>query len=217
MNYTPESQNPQLGWQPQPPQYETKRNYKSFIKSASGTVGLLIAAPLLALFLTAHVFQPYEVDGASMETTLLNADRLIVYKLPKTMANITGNDYIPNRWDVIIFDKPSNLSAPDSTKHLIKRVIGLPGERVVIKDGDVTVFNKDDSNGFNPDLGKEYANGFASTPGNVDITIGKNEIFVLGDNRTNSSDSRVFGSIPTEIVVGHATARFIPVNSMRKL
>ncbi|MCA9328743.1 signal peptidase I, partial [Candidatus Saccharibacteria bacterium] len=119
--------------------------------------------------------------------------------------------------DIIVFDRPKNLSAPDSTKHLIKRVIGLPGERVVVKDGSVTVFNKDNPDGFNPDKDKEYTRGFTSTPGNADITVGTNEVFVLGDNRTNSSDSRVFGTISTEIIVGRASARFIPVNAMKKL
>lgn len=187
------------------------------LKGVSGTIGLLIAAPLLALFLTAHVFQPYEVDGASMETTLQNADRLIVFKLPKTIANVTGSSYTPGRWDVIVFDKPQRLSAPDSTKHLIKRVIGLPGERVTIKDGIVIIYNEEHPDGFSPDEGKDYAEDITTTSGQVDITVGTNEIFVLGDNRSNSSDSRVFGAIPTDILVGKATARFIPANDMKKL
>jgi signal peptidase I len=187
------------------------------VKSILGTVGLLVIAPFLALFMTAHIFQPYQVDGQSMETTLQDGDRLIVYKLPVTLSNIMNNDYTPNRWDVIVFDKPKQLSAPDSTKHLIKRVIGLPGERVVVADGIVTVYNQEKTEGFNPDSGKEYSNDIVSTSGNVDITVGQNEIFVLGDNRDNSSDSRIFGSIPTDIVVGRATSRFLPVNAMKKL
>jgi len=187
------------------------------LKSILSTVLLLVIAPFLALFMTAHIFQPYQVDGQSMETTLQNGDRLIVYKLPVTLSNLMGNNYTPNRWDVIVFDKPKQLSAPDSTKHLIKRVIGLPGERVVVSDGIVQVYNQEKPEGFNPDSGKEYSNDIVSTNGNVDITVGRDEIFVLGDNRDNSSDSRVFGSIPTSIVVGRATSRFIPVNAMKKL
>lgn len=188
----------------------------SGLKSISSTLALLVAAPLLALFLTAHVFQPYEVDGRSMETTLQHSDRLIVFKLPKTMANLFRGDYQPNRWDIVVFDKPRRLSAPESTKHLIKRVIGLPGERVTIKDGLVTIYNKDLPEGFNPDLGQEYYKSISSTSGNVDITVGQKEIFVLGDNRSNSSDSRVFGSIPDSIIVGRATARFIPIDTMQR-
>ncbi len=199
------------------PQDVKTSNFAKLLKSASGTLGLLIMAPLFALLLTAHVFQPYEVDGASMETTLQNADRLIVFKLPKTISNLTGNDYLPKRWEVVVFDKPKNLSAPESTKHLIKRVIGMPGERVHVQDGKVTIYNKEHENGFNPDENQEYTRGFTTTPGTVDITVGENEVFVMGDNRTNSSDSRVFGAIPTDIIVGQVTARFIPVNAMKKL
>lgn len=187
------------------------------VKSILSTVGLLLIAPFLALFMTAHIFQPYQVDGQSMETTLQNGDRLIVYKLPVTLSNIMNNDYTPNRWDIVVFDKPKELNAPDSTKHLIKRVIGLPGERVVVSDGIVTVYNKDMPDGFNPDSGKEYSNDIVSTSGNVDITVGRNEIFVLGDNRDNSSDSRIFGSISTDLLVGRASSRFLPVNAMKKL
>lgn len=194
-----------------------KSNWLHNIKRISGTLLLVVAAPLLALFLTAHVFQPYEVDGQSMETTLQHSDRLIVYKLPKTMANLTNKSYIPSRWDVIVFDRPPQLSAPESTQHLIKRVIGLPGERVQVKDGKVTVYNKDNPEGFNPDLNQEYAGDIVSTGGVVDITVGPNEVFVLGDNRGNSSDSRIFGPIPASIIVGHATLRFVPVNNMRRL
>lgn len=194
-----------------------KRGIKDAIRGASGTVGLLIAAPLLAIFLTSHVFQPYEVDGASMETTLQNGDRLIVYKLPKTISNLTNNNYTPDRWDVIVFDKPKSLSAPDSTRHLIKRVVGLPGERVVVHGGKVTIYNKENENGFDPDADKDYAKDILTTSGNFDITVGSDEVYVLGDNRTNSSDSRVFGPIKTSSIVGQATARFIPVDDMKKL
>lgn len=192
--------------------------FKKIVHSLTGTLGLIIAAPLLALFLTAHVFQPYEVDGQSMETTLQNTDRLIVFKLPKTWANITSGDYRPARWDVIVFDRPKTLNAPESTEHLIKRVIGLPGERVTVNEGKVTIYNKDHPDGFNPDEGKSYADDIVTTPGrNIDFTVGKNEVFVLGDNRTNSTDSRIFGPIDVDTIVGQAIARFLPINAMKQL
>jgi signal peptidase I len=98
----------------------------------------LIAAPIIAIFLTTFIFQSYEVDGPSMETTLENHDRLIVLKVPKTIARLTNSHYIPNRNDIIIF-KTSAIqdgSLDDgSEKQLVKRVIGLPGDRVVVKNG----------------------------------------------------------------------------------
>ncbi|MCA9345938.1 signal peptidase I [Candidatus Saccharibacteria bacterium] len=194
-----------------------KMSASRVFKGLSGTLGLLIAAPLLALLITSHIFQPYQVDGQSMETTLQDGDRLIVYKLPKTISNLGGSAYIPGRWDIIVFDKPKQLNAPESTKHLIKRVIGLPGERVLIRQGKVTIFNKDNPEGFDPDANKDYSKDIISTSGNVDLTVGSNEVFVLGDNRGNSADSRVFGPIPSSIIVGDATVRFIPVNNMKRL
>jgi len=187
------------------------------IKSISSTVLLIITAPLLAIFITSHVFHSYEVDGSSMESTLQNGDRLIVFKLPKTISNVSGGEHMPSRYDVIIFDRPAEIAAPNSVKHLIKRVIGLPGERVVVKDGVITIYSQEFSEGFNPDEGQEYAETIDRTPGSVDVTVGEGEIFVAGDNRTNSTDSRTFGSVSTELVVGKATARFVPVGNMRQL
>ena len=193
-----------------------EKHRKRGLSSISSTVVLLIAAPLLAVFITSHVFHSYEVDGHSMETTLHNGARLIVYKLPKTISNINGSTYMPSRRDIIVFDRPIQLSTSSNISHLIKRVIALPGERVVVKDGKVTVFNAESPEGFNPDDNQEYAKDITTTPGNVDITVGQGEVFVMGDNRTNSLDSRVFGAINTSTIVGNATIRFLPTSSMRK-
>jgi signal peptidase I len=203
--------------EPMRPAPQSKRGAFHKFRGVSSSLLLIIAAPILALFLTAHVFQPYEVDGISMETTLQNADRLIVNKFPKTISNLTRRDLSLNRWDVIVFDKPKSLSASSATEHLIKRVIGLPGERVAVRDGTVTIYNKDNPNGFDPDAGQEYSKDILESSGNVDITVGLNEVFVMGDNRSNSTDSRVFGAISTDIVVGVAIVRFVPVNTMKKL
>jgi len=100
---------------------------------------------------------------------------------------------------------------------LIKRVIGLPGERVVLHDGHYVIYNAKNPDGFDPDEDKDFAKDILTTPGKVDITVGENEIFVSGDNRTNSLDSRNFGAIKTESVTGVATLRFIPVNAFKNI
>ena len=152
-----------------------------------------------------------------METTLQDGDRLIVQKLSKNWSAIRGKEYIPKRYEIVVFDKPTFLSSSSSdVDHLIKRVIALPGERVVARDGKYTVYNVDNPGGFDPDEGKEYAKDISTTPGEVDITVGMGEIFVSGDNRTNSFDSRNFGAINASSVTGIATIRFVPVNAFKR-
>lgn len=183
---------------------------------AFSTIAILIAAPLIALFLTTFVFQSYEVDGPSMETTLQNRDRLIVWKVPRTWSKITKHNYVPERDDVVIFVRHDLYEEGGGEKQLIKRVIGLPGDRVVVQDGRITVYNSENPEGFNPDTGHEYSGNIASiTPGNLDITVAKGELFVCGDNRTNSLDSRSFGTISTDDVVGKLSLRIFPLQNFK--
>ncbi len=112
-------------------------------RGAISTIAILIAAPLLALALTSFVFQSYEVDGPSMEASLQHKDRLIVLKVPRTVARITKHAYIPERGSIVIFVKHglSDFGEGTGDKQLIKRVVGLPGERVVVRDGAITIYN----------------------------------------------------------------------------
>jgi signal peptidase I len=203
-----------------PPDYiqtpKVEKPEREGLKSIITTVAIIVLAPLIALFLTAFVFQSYEVDGASMETTLQHQDRLIVLKVPRTWSKITKNDYIPNRGDVIIFDKDDAPELGESSKRqLVKRVIGLPGDRVVVKDGEITVYNKENPEGFKPDRTLPYGRLINITPGEVDVTVQEGHMFVAGDNRTNSLDSRIFGPIPAEDVVGKLGARIFPFNKFK--
>lgn len=186
-------------------------------KNIGSTLAILIVAPILAVLITIFVFQSYEVYGMSMETTLQNGDRLIVQKLSKNWSRIRGKDYIPQRYEIVVFDKPTFISNSTDVDHLIKRVIGLPGERVVVRNGEVTIYNVDNPNGFNPDDGQEYAKDILSTQGDVDITVGRNEIFVMGDNRSNSLDSRNFGAVNGNFITGIATLRFLPIDNFERL
>lgn len=195
--------------------HSSKRGWKNI----ASTFSVLLIAPILAVFITMFVFQSYEVYGMSMETTLQDGDRLIVQKLSKNWSFIRGKKYIPQRGEIVVFNKPASLSSTssDDVEHLIKRVIALPGERVVLHGGRYTVYNAENPNGFNPDKDQEYAEDITTTPGEVDITVGDGEIFVSGDNRMNSLDSRNFGAIAATSVTGVATIRFVPVNSFRNL
>ena len=179
------------------------------------TIAVLLAALVVAFGLIAFVFQSYQVDGPSMEQTLQNNDRLIVWKLPRTWARITGHEYVPKRGDIIVFTE-SGLATygQQDTKQLIKRVIGLPNDRIVIKDNVVTVYDKQHPSGFDPDKTLGYHNQITeTTTGNIDITLAKNQLFVMGDNRTDSLDSRIFGPISTGQVVGKLIFRLLPIDN----
>jgi len=176
------------------------------------TIFLFIAAFLIAITLNTFVFQSYEVDGSSMEPTLQNSDRLLIYKFQRTASSITGKEYVPNRGDVIVFHKPNGTS-----DQLIKRVIGLPGDRVVVKNNEITVFNLENPEGFNPD-DEPYGIDLPETSGNVDVTVPEGEIFVCGDNRIPgaSLDSRsVLGNVPIDKIVGKLLLRYIPLGNYK--
>ncbi len=198
----------------QPPQKEEKK--KDFKKDFLSTLSILIIAPIIAVFLTVFVFQSYEVDGPSMERTLQNKDRLIVTKTGKTWSKITRQDYIPKRYEIVVFNYTGQSHYEVEQKQLIKRVIGLPGDRVVIENGVVTIYNKEHPDGFNPDKEGPEASVINTTEGNTDQTINDGEVFVMGDNRGNSLDSRSFGPISSDDLVGHLSVRIYPFSSIKR-
>jgi signal peptidase I len=189
---------------------------KENIRSILSTVAVLLVAPIIAILLTSFIFQSYQVDGESMETTLQHNDRLIVWKVPKTISRISGNAYIPNRGDVVVFTEPAlDQFGQDPGKQLIKRVVGLPGEKVVVKDGTLTVYNDEHPKGFQPDQDLPYGDIIKTTNIEGSWLVGKNEIFVAGDNRTNSLDSRTFGPIDAHNIVGKLIARVLPISNAK--
>jgi len=180
------------------------------LRSAASTIGLFISAFLIAILLNTFVIQSYQVDGQSMEPTLQNDDRLIVNKIPRTVARVDGHQYVPHRGDIIIFNQ-DGLPGFIGQKQLIKRVIGLPGDHVVVKDGKITIYNQTHPNGFNPDTTGDYHISATTTTGDVDVQLQSDQLFVCGDNRPNSEDSRFFGPIDTNQVVAKLVLRILPL------
>lgn len=206
---SPQSQPPERPHQ-RPPEPKHKE-HGGKLKDTLSTLGIIVLAPIVALFLTAFIFQSYQVDGPSMETTLQNRDRLIVTKTGKTWSRITGSDYVPKRYEVIVFNHTGQYEDQFvAEKQLIKRVIGLPGDRLVVKDGIVTIFNAQNPNGFLVDRDGPEKNTISNTTGNIDETIKAGELYVMGDNRGNSLDSRSFGPIRSTDAVGKLTYRIYP-------
>jgi len=194
-----------------------RRNRGEGIKSVFSTLVVLLVAPLIAIFLTVFVFQSYQVDGESMETTLSHNDRLVVWKMPKTWSKLTGHAYIPNRGDIVVFTEPElGQFGQDPGKQLIKRVVGLPGERVVVSENKLTVYNDEHPGGFRPDEDLPYGGIIKSTPLEGDWTVGDDQLFVIGDNRSNSLDSRTFGPVNADNIVGKLAIRVLPVGEIKK-
>jgi len=187
------------------------------IKSIFSTVAILLLAPLFALFIIAYVFQSYQVDGPSMETTLFNNDRLVVWKVPRTWSKLTHHTYIPKRGDVIVFTDPQLANfGQDPNKQLIKRVIGLPGEHITIKNDSVTVYNKEHPKGFSPDKTLPYGSVIPHTEGDIDVDIPQGELFVMGDNRPLSLDSRMFGTVDAKHIIGKLILRVWPISGVKR-
>lgn len=188
------------------------------LRSVASTIAILLIAPIVAVLLTAFVFQSYQVDGPSMKETLHPNDRLIIWKLPRTWAKITGNAYIPKRGDVVVFTERSLAQFnQDPGKQLIKRVIALPGERVTIQSGTVKVYNAEHPEGMQPDTQLPYGKNIStSTPIEGEWTVGEGQVFVIGDNRTNSLDSRTFGPIKASDIVGKLSMRVLPLDQIKK-
>ena len=201
---------------PSQAQHKAEQEAREGTHSIIKTIALLLAAPLVAVFITSFIFHSYEVYGPSMESTLQNGDRLIVLKAPRTWAKLLGNNFMPKRSQIIVFTRPDQVSSfGDTNKQLIKRVIALPGERVIVKDGVITVYNSEHPDGFHPDQESAYGIAIHYTEGDLDVTVGPHQIFVCGDNREHSLDSRSFGPIDSNSIVGTAEYRLFPLSKMQ--
>lgn len=199
----------------------SNRQNASILGSLLSIALVILLAFAIAFLVTRFVFQSYQVDGESMEPTLENNDRLIVWKGTETWDHLTGQKYVPKRGDIIIFNEPGLTTDGTGTagvKQLVKRVIGLPGDRVVVQNGSITIYNKQHPNGFDPDTTLPYGkqHQIPVTTGNIDITLGPDQIFVCGDNRTNSLDSRIFGPVSLNNVIGQLVLRIYPFNTAEK-
>ena len=165
------------------------------------------------IIINAFIFRSFSVVGKSMETTLHQGDRLIVNRLPVTMAQIKNQQYVPDRGEIIIFKNPQYVPG-SRDDYLVKRVIAFAGERVVVKNGSMTVYNDDNPDGFNPDTLPTGGTPGSPTSGDSDIVVPDDTIYVSGDHRDGnfSYDSRSgLGTIPLYDVVGPVGLRIWPV------
>jgi len=189
---------------------------QSFIKDVAGIVLFFVLVFLGYLFINGFVFRSFNVEGPSMEQTLYSGDKLIVNKLPVSFTHLTGNAYLPARGQVIVFKNPS-YALMGRDEYIVKRVVAFPGEKVVVLKGKVTVYNNSHPQGFDPNALTKDQEG-APVSGDVERTVAKNEIFVMGDHRQDnfSFDSRNgLGTIPLNDIVGPVGLRIFPFQDFR--
>lgn len=155
---------------------------------------LLVLATIVVIPFRLYVAQPFIVEGASMDPTFKTGDYLIIDELSYHFRP-------PERGEVMVFRYPK-----DPNKYFIKRVIGLPGEIVSIKDGGVTITSKEYPEGLL--LNEPYVRYLKTD--SLSYALGAGEYFVMGDNRRGSADSRLWGPVPEDNVIGRPILRFLP-------
>jgi len=146
-----------------------------------------------------YVAEPYLVDGRSMDPTFKTGDYLIVDKFSYRRSG-------PERNTVLVFKYPGNPS-----KSFIKRVIGLPGETVIVKDSTVTIVNSENPNGIKID--QSYV--VYEMPGDYNVTLSGDEYFVMGDNRAESFDSRSWGALNKKYILGKPLVQLWPLSQIK--
>ena len=161
------------------------------------TVKFVVIALVIVFPVRLFIAQPFIVSGASMDPTFHDGQYLIVDELSYRFEN-------PHRGDVIVFVPPV-----DETKYYIKRIIGLPGETVQIKGTEVTIKNAENPDGFV--LPQPYIASGEERNDDITITLSNNQYYVMGDNRYASSDSRIWGPITRDVIVGRPIVRLFPV------
>lgn len=175
-------------------------------------IKIFLLALIVIVPIRVFLFQPFFVQGASMEPTFEDGQYLIVNELgyKKTDLKITTVEPFKNinRGDVMIFRYPKNPK-----QYFIKRVIGLPDEELEIKGGKVIIYNEKNPQGFQ--LKEEYLPEGSLTEGGGKHKINNNKYFVMGDNRSHSSDSRMWGPIETGDIIGRVLFRAWPVSDIK--
>ena len=161
---------------------------------------MAIIAVVLAGTVRYFLVQPFFVEGASMEPNFENGEYLLIDELSYYFRNI-------ERGEIVVFHYPL-----DTSKYYIKRAVGLPNETVEIKNGKVIIYNDKNPDGFF--INESYLSSNLITDGNLKKKLGSDEYFVLGDNRPFSSDSRRWGTVPKNDIVGRVWIRAWPFNRL---
>ncbi|MFA6547791.1 MAG: signal peptidase I [Candidatus Magasanikbacteria bacterium] len=148
-----------------------------------------------------YLFKPFYVKGASMEPNFFDHEYLIIDELSYRLGD-------PKRGDVVVFRYPN-----DPKEYFLKRIIGLPGERVKVSEGEIVVYNDAHPEGFV--IKESYIPSDVTTEGEKIMSLSNNQYYVMGDNRPNSFDSRRFGPVDENLIVGRTWLRGWPLNRIQ--
>ncbi len=180
----------------------TTGQFGASVRNALGWIRDLAFSVLIAVVLIVFIYQPVKVEGTSMMPGLKDQERIFINKFTYRLGSI-------QRGDTVVFKFPL-----DDTKSYIKRVIGLPGDRIRIESGQVYVNGRR----LTEDYVTDRDNVSWPSPGPVaDQVVPPGKYFVLGDNRSSSSDSRTWGFVPRKDIYGKAVFAYWPLDEMGRL
>jgi signal peptidase I len=185
----------------------------SNLRSLREWILVIVIAVVVATVLRTYVVQQFYIAGPSMETTLFGDDRVLVNKLAYRFGD-------PERGDVVVFDRITTNGDTIHHDDLIKRVIGLPGESIEIRDCVVfvngTALVEPWLDAALTDLTEDAATR-CGTPDIPPTTVGDGQVYLVGDNRPLSFDSRMFGPVNADVIVGKAVVVIWPPQDMQRL
>jgi signal peptidase I len=187
------------GQRPDEPELESSA--RKGVRSAVEWVVIVAAALLTALLIKTFLLQAFYIPSDSMNPTLVQHDRVLVNKLSYHFHDV-------HRGDIVVFERPPGETDP-RIKDLIKRVVALPGETVEGRNGQVLIDGRA--------LTEPYLPKGTQTTDFTAQKIPPDKYWVMGDNRGNSKDSRVFGPIPKSLIVGRAFIRVWPISKISLL
>lgn len=174
---------------------------KKFFSFVWEIAKIVIIALIIVVPIRYFLFQPFFVKGQSMEPNFENGDYLIVDEISYRFGE-------PQRGEVVVFKYPN-----DPSQRYIKRIIALPEEKIEIKEGQVIIYNPEGRKVLRE---SDYLSS-VFTPGTVSLTLDEDEYYVLGDNRSSSADSRRWGPLPRENIVGRVFIRAWPFTALSKI
>ena len=172
---------------------------KQFLLSFYEVAEVVVISLFTVFVIRTYLVQPFLVSGASMEPNFQNGNYLLIDELSYRFKE-------PARGEVVVFKYPG-----DKKTYYIKRIIGLPNEHLVIKDGSVKIYNVANPEGLS--LQEAYLPKDVKTLGANDVTLGGDQYFVMGDNRYYSFDSRNWGAVARDEIVGITRLRLLPISA----